>query len=201
MTDDVAARRARTQAFLEYLGREIPGCRIAFKDDPPSTMPWKDRLLHALGRVFVPQYQTRYTTVIHPTIYFYEGARGRFEATPEQFYTTLRHEFVHLKDFQRFPLWMTVSYAGLLPVGWTMRAFWELRGYTQNLLCEYERTGQVSDAEVERVAEIFAGRGYIYMMLPKRRARRALLEIRAKIEAGELRGPYPYGPLRHAPPE
>lgn len=184
--------RERTLAFLAWMKAEIPGCELRFKDDSPWTMPWRDRVLHALGRLVTPGYDRRYTTVLHPRIYLPVGAREVFARSPERYYATLRHEYVHLKDFQRYPVWMPLSYAALLPVCWTMRSFWELRGYTQTMLCEYEATGRVSDETVARLSEVFAGRGYVYMMWPRRRAQRALMSLRERIERGELRGPYPY---------
>ncbi|MEL6178605.1 MAG: hypothetical protein AAFS10_06610 [Myxococcota bacterium] len=179
---------------------EIPGCTIRFKDDPPETMPWRDRWLHAAARRITPDYDRHFTTVIYPNIYLPTGTRPIFERTPERYYTTFRHEFVHLKDWQRFHLAMAVSYVLLLPVGWTMRAFWELRGYAQNMICAQERYGSVPEATVERIARIFAGRDYVYMLVPYSLARRQVRRLRAAIESGTLSGVYPYGTLDHTPP-
>ncbi len=41
---DQAQRRRYTLRFIEFMKAEIPGCRIAFKDDPPQTMPWWHRV-------------------------------------------------------------------------------------------------------------------------------------------------------------
>lgn len=179
---------------------EIPGCAIRFKDDPPETMPWRDRWLHAIARRVTPDYDHHFTTVVYPNIYLPAGTREDFEAEPERYYSTLRHEFIHLKDWQRFHLWMAVSYVLLLPIGWTMRAFWELRGYAQNMICVYEREGRVPEATVERIARIFAGRSYVYMLVPTALALRQVRRLRDQIEAGELSGVYPYGDLDHEPP-
>lgn len=189
-------RREETLAFVRFIQKEIPGCTIHFKDDPPETIPVRDRVLHFFARIFTPEYDTRYTTVMYPRIYFPVGARPRYESSPESFYTTLRHEFVHLKDFQRFHLWMAISYVLILPLGWTMRAFWEERGYAQNMICTFERDGHIPDTQIERLVGIFSGRGYFFMQWPAKRARRRLLAIREKVLSGELRGVYPYGKLR-----
>lgn len=195
-----AQRRDYTLSFVEYMGREIPGCRVAYKDDPPDTMPWWHRVAHRLGRVFVPEYDTRFTTVIHSIIYLPTGTRESFQRRPQRWYPTLRHEFIHLKDFQRFSIWMGVSYVLLCPAFWTMRAFWELRGYAQGMIFLMERDGAVPDRELDRLAEIFSGRAYFYMMWPRRRAVVALESLREAVEDGRLEGFYPYGPLRVAPP-
>lgn len=185
-------QREETLAFLAWVQEQIPGCQVRFKDDPPQSMPWQDRLMHAVARLLTPEYDTRYTTVLHPRIYFPSGMRPIFEQAPQRFYVTLRHEYVHLRDFQRFGLLMGLSYIVLLPTVWTMRAFWELRGYTQNMICEFERTGDISDDTIARITSIFTGRGYFYMALPRRRIQSQLLRLREEILQGQLSGPYPY---------
>ncbi len=198
---DQAQKRRYTLRFIEFMKAEIPGCRIAFKDDPPQTMPWWHRVAHWAGALVAREYHTRYTTVIHKTIYFPAGTRETFEKRPQRWYSTLRHEFVHLKDFDRFHLLMGASYVLLLPTIWTMRSFWELRGYAQNMMVLNEGTGRVPESEVERLAEIFSSRDYGFMLWPRSRARRALATLRQEVCSGQLQGPYPYGPLRTPVPE
>ncbi len=192
--------RERALAFIAYLQLEIPGSSIHFKDDPPHTIPWRDRMMHALARLVVPEYRTRFTTVIYPRIYFPAGTRTHFESHPERYYATLRHEFVHLKDFQRFHLWMALSYGVLLPMFWTMRAFWEMRGYAQNMICAFENTGEVPEEMIKRMVRIFSGRSYMFMLVPASLARRQLEALRARVISGQLAGIYPYGKLNNPPP-
>jgi len=187
--------RDRTLKFIAFMAREIPGFGIAYKDDPPESMRLRDRCLHWLARRVNSDYDQRYTTVLYPIIYLPSGTRRSFEEAPEKYYTTLRHEFVHLKDFQRYHIWMAFSYVFVLPVGWTMRAFWELRGYAQNLICWQEDYGRVPDSEVERLADIFSGRGYVYMLLPRSWAHSVLKSLQRSVEEGRLSGVYPYGDL------
>ena len=188
----VKDRRRQTLELIQRMKDEFRGFRLCFKDDPPSSMTVRDRLLHGLARLVSPQYDTRFTTVLYPRIYLPAGARQLFETNPERYYVTLRHEYVHLRDFRRYHLWMALGYVALLPVGWTMRAFWELRGYTQNMICEFEETGGISDETIERLTCIFASRDYFFMALPKQRARRMLLETREQIADGKLAGEYPW---------
>ena len=194
-------RRRYTRLFVSWMRREIPGVRIAFKDDAASSMPWWHRAAHFFARFIAPEYDRRFTTVIYPVIYFPSGTRQAWAEPPELFYKTLRHEFVHLKDFRRFHLWMAVSYGCLLPVGLTMRAFWEVRGYTQNMIVAYETLGDVPIQMIETMTATFSGRDYGFMLLPSSLAKRCLMGVREKILAGKIRGPYPYGPLDHAPPD
>lgn len=196
-SNDSHDARAETLAFIDFIKTEIRGCQIKFKDDPDIS--WLHRAAHGIGRLVARDYDHRYTTVIYPHIYLPAGARPVFEAQPERYYGTLRHEFVHLEDFKRFHILFAVSYAVILPAIWTFRGYWEARGYTQNLLTTYERHGAIPDREVERIATLFASRDYLYMMAPRRRALRTFLRIREEILAGKIRGVYPYAKLRGAP--
>jgi len=194
-------RRVRARAFIAFMQKEIPGCRIKFKDDPAETIPWKDRFAHAVARLIVPGYDTRFTTVLHPIIYFPSGSRDLFEQYPERFYSTLRHEFVHLKDFQRFHVWFMVSYSMILPMFWTMRSYWEMRGYAQNMIVRFEENGVVPDEDIEHIARLFSSRDYVFMLSPHRRARRMLLELREQVLEGRLSGIYPYAELKNPLPD
>lgn len=178
-------------AFVELLAQmreHIPGVRVAFKDDPAASMPWHHRLAHALGRLAIPDYSRRFTTVLYPVIYLPAGTRGGYVRDPGQWYATLRHEYVHLRDIQRWPVLMPLSYLFVLPAGISARAWWELRAYTQSMVVSLELGHPLDDAYLERLVELFAGRSYLFMLWPAPLARRVLEHVRERVERGEIRG-------------
>lgn len=183
--DTIGEEYARLIARME---REITGFRIAFKDDDPATMPWHHRVAHGFARRVVPEYDTRFTTVLAPVVYLPKGQRGAYGRTPEDWYEVMRHEYIHLADAKRHPLWMPFSYVLCLPFFITMRAFWELRGYAQTMLVRYERGLDLDGAFFERMVEIFAGRSYLFMLWPRPLARVVLTNLKRRIEAGEVAG-------------
>lgn len=184
-----AERAEAYRALVEQIKLEIPGFKIAYKDDSPEEMPWWHRVVHGLGRRIVPGYDRNFTTVIAPVVYLPVGRRGVYGERPWEWYETMRHEFVHLRDARDYPLWMPLSYLCFpLPVGWTARGFWELRGYTQTMLVRWEGGMGLGGVFMERLVEIFSGRDYGWMVWPRGGARRVLEHMRGRIERGEVEG-------------
>lgn len=86
----------------------------------------------------------------------------------------LKHEGAHVADWQSFGLLMTLSYLLLLPTVITMRAFWEWRGYREDLKAvhkEYAPYKQsnpqlyeyIIDYYSQWIAGVFAGPSYLWM--------------------------------------
>ena len=69
-------------------------------------------------------------------------------------YRVLRHELVHVRDAWRTGLLpFAFSYLFLLPAGLTLRAFWELRAYTETMRVEFEETGTIADSTLEHAGD------------------------------------------------
>ena len=182
--------KQRTQEDIEHLvawiQQHLPGFAICYKDE--------SRLQRLIGWFLWPinrVYMTRYTTVMFGKVYF--PSRKIVESwSKDSVYRILRHEFVHLMDAKRFPLWFEFSYLFLFPAFWTFRAFWEMRGYTQDLILEYEDLGYISKATLQFIHQRFIGSEYGWMWGTRGSAWRWLQKVKVQVEAGELTGPYPY---------
>lgn len=94
------------RAFEAEIVRHVPGFKIAYKDE----LLWM-RLLGFLVAPFNSKFMTTYTTTFGRTVYV--PSRAYYESNPTVSFTVLAHEFVHLLDTQKSPLWFPVSY--LLP--------------------------------------------------------------------------------------
>lgn len=73
--------------------------------------------------------------------------------------TTILHERQHVFDCREHPILFRVSY--VLSKRW--RAYWERRGYTHNLLSEYNRRGSISEGTKKWLVDLFKGPMYFYM--------------------------------------
>lgn len=178
------------EELIAWMQMHLPSFEVCYKDE--------SRFQAFLGRILTPvnpSYMTHYTTVMFGKVYFPSRQKVQ-EWGWEQMYTTLRHEFVHLMDAKRFPLWFEFSYLFCLPFVWTMRAFWELRGYTQDMLVEYELTGDVSEQTCTWIVEHFVRSDYGWMLPFPRLVRHLVLNIRKQIVEGTLQGRYPYASLK-----
>ena len=158
-------------AYEAELRRELPRFRVCYKDE--------SRLQRFIGRLLRPfnrDYMTLYTTVMFGRVYF-PSRRWRARLDPREVYCTLRHEAVHLRDARRFPLFFQLSYLFLLPAVFTLRAFWEWRGYLETLRAEAEVYGEVSDERLDTITQRFVGADYLFMF-PFKRFVRGRLERR-----------------------
>lgn len=73
---------------------------------------------------FCPRFMTDYVTTIGTTIY---APKGEIQEH------TRLHEMVHVADYEKYGILFSLSYLFLLPLGWTMRAYWERRAYAVSL--------------------------------------------------------------------
>lgn len=172
--------------LVAWMQQYLPRFAVCYKDE--------SKLQQLIGWLLWPinrYYMTHYTTVMFGKIYF--PSREELEAWgPTQVYSTLRHEFVHLMDAKRFPIWFELSYLLLFPAGLTLRAYWEWRGYTQTLLVEHELYGTISDDIQEHILRRFVNSEYGWMFPFPRWLRKKLRSLCHDIETNAVQGPYPY---------
>jgi hypothetical protein len=88
---------------------------------------------------------------------------------------TLRHEMAHVRDQHKYGILFLLSYIFILPTVFTMRAFWEWRGYKETLRSVHEEYKHyITDGQPEYYAYImdfysqwvtkqFTGLGYFFM--------------------------------------
>ena len=145
---------ADVDALEASLRREIRGFRVVYKDE--------NRIQRILGIMLLPinrVYLTHYTTVMFGRVYF-PSRQAYLALGPEGVYQTLRHEAVHLRDMQRYPIFFHFTYLFVLPLGpgqTSLRAWWEWRAYLETLRVEAEIRGDISDALLNRIERHFTG--------------------------------------------
>ena len=91
------------RAFEAVVLLQYPELRIEFK-----TQSLTQKVLGYLMYPFNPLYMTRYTSTFAPVVYF--PSREFYEGNPKSSFTVLAHEFVHLQDTKKQPLWFRFSY-------------------------------------------------------------------------------------------
>lgn len=168
-----ALSQADVDALAAQLAAELPGFRVAYKDESRG-----QRALGRLVGLWNPHYLTRYTTVLGRTVWMPSRA-WRAQRSPRDLYLLLRHEAVHLRDMRRFPILFQLSYALLLPAVLTLRAVWELRAYDETVRATVELDGALSEEQLEYIVGCFTGPDYLFMFpfpKPLRRHFRAVAE-------------------------
>lgn len=148
------------------------------------------RWVGSLLRPVVPEFNSRYTTVIGDTVYL---PRPPDELPQDQLASTLAHELVHQLDQQQYGALFYLSYALGMPTGRTMRAYWERRAYAVDLMLAMERGGP---NEVRRTAnvlvEVFHGPAYFWMWAGKISASEYLRPVVEDVLDGTVQGREPY---------
>ena len=142
--------------FVDEIKAEFPKFELVKKEDSKFM-----KFLYAvtLMRFWNPYFREDYITTIFGKIYMPARLIGTGVG-----YDILRHERVHLRDARRFPVLFELSYILFpLPAVFTMRAYWEYRGYCESLLAEYDRYGYVSHGAIEYYVSLFAGPQYLWM--------------------------------------
>lgn len=134
--------------------QEFPKFKVVAKDNS-KFMRFLAKLLWPINREFMDGY----ITTIGYTVYMPRDLFNTPEGTD-----TLRHELVHVRQYDRFKLWFMVSYLIFpLPVIFTMRAYWEYQAYKESLRATHERFGSLGDADIEWVVEQFTSSAYGWM--------------------------------------
>lgn len=128
------------QAYLDALRRDLPDLRVVDKEgDAFSRLI--DRALRVITLGGQSAYMSRYVTTIGRTIYLPSGWAAR---SAESRYVTLRHEAVHLRQFQRYGLVGTalIYLLPIVPLGLAWgRARLEWEAYAETLRATAEVHG------------------------------------------------------------
>jgi len=185
----------KVQELLEAMGRANPEMKIIGRDEEgwhkKSLSLWfiwvGMAILDVIMPAFAKRWRERYTVVTPNHMAF---PRMPQDLTVYSTYSVLRHEYVHMRDRLAHPIWFPVSYALFFPAIWTMRAHWEMRGYTANMIVAFEESGQITDATVDWIVKQFTTSRYFWMWPFESRVRARVEELRAKVLAGELSGLY-----------
>lgn len=175
----------RLDRILALVRTHVPNLKIVHKHEV-----WWMRALGVTMSPLVPEFQSRFTTVVGDTVYL----PCPIELFPrESLAGTLAHELVHQIDQKQHGLWFYASYGLAYPARRSYRAHWERRAYAVDLMLAQERGG---DAELNRIFEvlvqIFSGRSYLWMCLGEQTARDYLSETLEEIRSGALQQRAPY---------
>ena len=170
----VAESEARYQALLAEIAGECPGFRVVRKDRSglQRAIDVALRLVTLGGQ---RRYLTDYQTTIGRTVYV---TSDWDETDADQRYCTLRHERVHLRQFQRYTLpGMALLYVFVpLPLGlaWC-RAQFEKAAYAESICASHQVFGELHVRRPDfsaHIVEQFTGPSYGWMW-PFRRSMEA----------------------------
>jgi len=114
------------------------------------------KFLNFFVKRFNPIFMDRYVTVLGKTIYAPGGCISE---------TTLLHELQHIKDRKKWWILFDLSYLLFLPLGFTMRAHWEKKGYSITIKDTYKKNPRYAETNdfKERIVSNFVSSKYLWM--------------------------------------
>lgn len=174
----------RYKDFRRFVESKIPGFKVRFKDSNDYTDPWRWKVIRFFARFVMPTFFTNFGTTLYPYVY----VPRKWENDYKVLYEVMRHEYIHLRDEQRFGLLYQLSYVLFLPCIFTMRAYWERRGYAQTLIEIAERR-TIKRSDVDWVVEQFTDANYAWM---DPWAEKKIQKIVNRINTGTISGLWPY---------
>jgi hypothetical protein len=148
--------------YLKYnelvinISKEFPRFKVVPKDES-----FFMRALYAvtLMTFWNKSFMTNYITAVFGKVYMPRRLIGTAIG-----YDVLRHELVHLRDARRWPVLFELSYLFFpLPFVFTMRAYWEYRGYCESMIAERDRYGYINKAVIEYYISLFSSSEYLWM--------------------------------------
>lgn len=165
--------------------QNVPGLRLVNKQHV-----WWMRWLGWALKPVVPEFSSRFTTVIGNTVYLPDDPEN---LSPNMLASTLAHELVHQLDQQRYGVVFYLTYGFGLPTGRTMRAYWERRAYAVDLMLAMEAGGPDSVRRTaNRLVEIFCGPSYFWMWSGRMSASEYLRPVVEDVLDGTLNTREPY---------
>ena len=142
--------------YVEKIKQEFPKFQIIPKEESPLM---KFIYNITLMRFWNKQFMSRFITVMFGKVYMpkqYIGSHASIDI--------LRHELVHLRDMKKYPVLFELTYILFpLPTVFTLRAFWEYRGYCESIRAINDRYGYVPVKTIEFFVEQFTGPSYLWM--------------------------------------
>lgn len=149
--------------LINQLKSEFSKFAIKFKENSKF-----QKLLGKLAYPFNKRYMTDYVTTMAQTLWW--PTEEMYENNPKAVCGTMLHERHHLWDRKKHPFWFNFSYLVILPLGWTMRAHWERRGYAASIMY-YKAAGYEHDYIRDAIETNFVGASYFWMWPAKKKYR------------------------------
>lgn len=161
---------AKYDALVDELSRQYRFFKVVPKQQSPLM-----KVLAYFARHLAADWMQSFSLTLGYRVYMPEDLLGT-----DAGYRVLFHERQHIRDFSP---WFALSYLLLLPLGPSVRAYWEFRGYREAMRVWLQDFGQIPDDLLDFISWQFTGSNYGWMWPFKKDIRRRLEAARQQLLA------------------
>lgn len=183
--------------LLDHMEEHAPDLQIVYKDEDQPGI-WLKLVAFFIWFVgLFSSFDEKWNNTIGNAMFgkylLLPGAERYRDFTNLRTYLLLRHEYTHILDQRKQPIWFNLTYVLLpLPLFFSGRAHWEYRAFSQNLITYYEEVGHIPDQIVTHLKGQFTSSFYLWMWMRKSTVDRKLDELVEKVRNEEISG---YDPI------
>jgi len=179
----------------EFAQTNFPDLKIVYKDEEgwhkTSFYTWViwaffTYIIRPVSKGNYDLFMTRYSNALPCGTLVFPSRKTHSNWSNLSVFATVYHELKHLLDMKKYPIWFMVSYLLVFPVLVTMRAYWEIRGYTATMLALYKVLGSLPKETYESYTRHFTGSMYLFMFPFKKTVLKIFEKNRQRILQGEI---------------
>lgn len=183
------------QDLKEFAQTNFPDLKIVYKDEEgwqkTSFYTWViwaffTYIIRHVSPKNHDLFMTRYSNALPCGTLIFPSRKTHSDWSNLSVFSVVYHEVKHMLDMKKYPIWFVVSYLLVLPSLLSMRAYWEIRGYTATMLALFKVTGKLSEGLPQYYAQHFTGGMYLFMFPFKETVRKILEKNRQRILKGEI---------------
>lgn len=193
--------KEQIEEFMTYLNSLRPSkpIEIYYKNEkyPPGIFWTLVKFITTLLGYVIPGFKYRWDNNISNTgggVFLFPNREIYSDLTNPKVFAIYRHETVHYRDELDYGSFLFKLHYTLLPfpILWAYyRAYFEFRGYAQNLITHYEVYGEWDDALEQRCKDHFKGYLYGWMWPWNGRVDRAFENLKSGVLSGSISGYHP----------
>jgi hypothetical protein len=182
--------------LLHHMMQNVPKLQIIYKDEPMPTLFLKFvmafiNFVGLFSKSFKTKWYNNFASAFSNTIMM-PSRKTHGDFSNIRNFILLRHEYVHVLDMKKYPIIFPLTYLLLpLPLLFSGRAYWELRGYAQNIIVRAKYEGVIPDSNLENITNFFCGGMYLYMFPFRKTVRKRLERLRDDVYQGKVFGENP----------
>lgn len=185
------------QELEEFTRVNFPDLKIVYKDEEgwqkTSFYTWViwaffTYIIRPFSKKNHDLFMTKYSNALPCGTLVFPSRKTHSDWSKLSVFAVVYHELKHLLDMKKYPVWFMVSYLLVLPALFSMRAYWEIRGYTATMLALFKVLKDIPKEVPQNYIRHFTGSMYLFMFPFRGTVLKIFEKNRQRILRGEITG-------------